>query len=51
MEPSESERVTTLPPSWVTFWTAYCATFPEPEMATVLPFRSVFLVFSISSQK
>ena len=49
--PPESDKETTLPPRWFTFSVAYCATFPEPEIVTVLPLNESSFVFSISSAK
>ena len=49
--PSESERVTTLAPSSQSFCAVYCATFPDPETAQVLPWNPSPFVLSISSQK
>src|SRR5262245_55025221 len=43
--PSESEIVTTLPPSWLTFSMAYCDTLPEPDTVTVLPSKDMLRVF------
>ena len=40
--PLLSERETTVPPSSMTFRAAYWATFPEPEIATVLPLNDSF---------
>ena len=51
MVPLLSETVTTLPPSWLTFWMVYWATLPEPDTAQILPFRLSPRVFSISSAK
>ena len=51
MYPDESESVTTLAPSCVAFWQAYCATLPEPEMQTVLPSKLSLRVASISCAK
>ena len=47
----ESHREMTLPPSSLTFSTAYWATLPEPLTATVLPLKSSPRVASISAAK
>ena len=36
--PDESDIVMTFAPRWIHFSAAYCATFPEPEIATDFPF-------------
>ena len=51
MYPSESENVTTLAPNCVAFSVAYCATFPEPETATIFPVKESFFVANISFAK
>ena len=50
-KPEESEKVTTLAPSSRHFSAAYWATFPEPEIATLLPSKLSSRVLSISSAK
>ena len=47
----ESDSVITLAPSWVAFSQAYCATFPEPEIATSLSLMLSPLELSISCTK
>ena len=47
----ESDIVTTFAPSCVAFLAAYCATFPEPEIATVLPWKLSPRVANIASAK
>ena len=51
MKPFESESVTTLPPSWLIFSTAYCATLPEPDTSQRLPSTESFTLLSIDSMK
>ena len=51
MYPSESDNVTTLAPNCVAFSVAYCATFPEPETATIFPLKESFFVANISLAK
>ena len=36
MKPSQSDRVSTLPPSWTIFSAAWVATLPEPEITARL---------------
>ena len=45
------DSVTGFPPRSRTFSTEYCATFPEPEIATVFPSKLSSLVFNISLAK
>ncbi len=49
--PPESDSETTRPPSSMTFCAAYCATLPEPEIATRLPSKLLWVLLSISSAK
>ena len=51
MVPLLSDKVMTLPPSWLTFSMVYWATLPEPDTAQILPFRLSPRVLSISSAK
>ena len=45
------EIVTALPPSWLIFCTAYCATFPEPDTRQLFPSIESFTSRSIDSMK
>ncbi|MNH24773.1 hypothetical protein D3C79_847220 [compost metagenome] len=49
--PSESDSEITLPPRSMTLRAAYCATLPEPEIATRLPSTARPRRLSISSAK
>ena len=51
MVPVESDSVTTLPPSCMTFSDANCATFPDPDTVTCFPLKVSRRVFSISAVK
>jgi hypothetical protein len=51
MNPLESEKVRTLPPSSSSFSAVYWATLPEPETRRVLPLKESPRVLSISSAK
>jgi hypothetical protein len=51
MNPVESDRVTTLPPSSLSFWTVNCATLPLPDTRHSLPSIVSRRVASISAAK
>ena len=49
--PDESDRESTLPPSWITFSAQYWATLPLPLIRALRPLTSWPFVASISCAK